>query len=277
MIVPYILTFIQSLLLSIFRIKHSPPFLLSIWVCEYQKSIFFFFWFLNDRFYFSKVHIVETCHTIGLSLLVFRILPSIDNVTGLFILNGICIVPAILNLFVSHRSNNQLLKLLTFISDIAAIFMQLSVCFIPYILPNADKISSKLLWELPLSLFLISLGYWESFTEINFFKQFRHHVKLLKKTRPKIYITVSLLKIFILITSAISFLPKTIDKQMYLHIFNDIPMGEKFHQNLGIFNEYDDLFRMTNQVYIPFLLQIISSCICYYTGRVACKVRRKKN
>ncbi|CAF2521477.1 unnamed protein product [Rotaria sp. Silwood2] len=63
--VRYLLTFIHSLQLLIYCIKRSPPFSLAIWV-----------------------HFVEAYHTAGLSLLAFRILPSIDNVSGLIILNG---------------------------------------------------------------------------------------------------------------------------------------------------------------------------------------------
>jgi hypothetical protein len=160
--------------------------------------------------------------------------------------------------------------------------MQLSICFIPYILPTIENISSELRWQLPLALFLISLGYWESFVEINFskkyfFKLLQYNVKLLKKTRPKVYVTASLLKIIVLIISAIYFLPKTIDKNLYLQIFKQIPMGESFHHQLDLYNESDDLFRMTNEVYIPFIIQICSSCVCYYTGRIACKVRRRQN
>lgn len=224
--------------------------------------------------FFSKVHIVETCHTIGLSLLIFRILPSIDNVTGLFLLNGVCIIPAFLNLFSSHHTRNQVVKILTYVTDIASIFMQLSVCFIPYILKPSEQVSTALRWQIPLALFLVSLGYWESFAELNFSKWLEHNIKLLRKARPKVYITASLLKIFVLIASAIYFLPTTIDRNLYLQIFQQIPIGDKFHRELGLFDEYDDLFRITSEVYIPFIIQIISSCICYYTGRVACKVRR---
>ena len=34
MLVPYVLTFLQSLILSVFFVKHSPPFLLALWVSE---------------------------------------------------------------------------------------------------------------------------------------------------------------------------------------------------------------------------------------------------
>jgi chitin synthase len=239
----------------------------------------FYSYFLSANLLF-KVHLVESCHTIGLSLLIFRILPVIDNVTGLFILNGVCIVPSILNLFSSNPDRNPGLKILTLITDIASVLMQLSVCLIPYILKTTETITNDLRWQLPLALFLISLGYWESFLETNFSKKhvckwFQYNIRLLKKTRPKVYITASLLKISVLITSAIYFLPKTIERNMYLQVLQRIPIGEQFHQQFTFYDQYEDLFRVTHQVYIPFVIHVISSCICYYTGRIACKVRRK--
>ncbi|CAF4572915.1 unnamed protein product [Rotaria sp. Silwood1] len=124
---PYLLTFRNSVQLSICYIERSPSFFLAIWV-----------------------HIIEECHTAGLSLLVFRVLSSIDNVTGLFIFNSVCIIPAILNLLSSHRGLNRTMKILTFLMDIASVFMQLC---------------------LPLALFLISLGYWETFAQTRILKQ----------------------------------------------------------------------------------------------------------
>ncbi|CAF2375628.1 unnamed protein product [Rotaria sp. Silwood2] len=259
MSVPYLLTFMHSVQLSVFCIKHSPPFFLALWV-----------------------HIVEACHTAGLSLLVFHILPSIDNVTSLFILNGVCIIPAILNIFSSHRGLNRTLKVLTFLTDIASFIMQLTVCFIPYILSAKEELSNEFQWQLPLALFLISLGYWESFIETRIskqclFKWFQNGIRALRKTRPKIYITASLLKIFVLITTAIYFLPKSIDRKLYLSIFEQTPIGYSDRNSSrvlggGRFDEHEDLFRIAYEVYIPLMIQILSSCICYYTGRIACKV-----
>ena len=179
------------------------------------------------------------------------------------------------------------MKTLIFCTDICSLLMQLSICFIPYLLPNKDRSSNSFQWQLPLALFLISLGYWESFMETRlskqkFFQWFQHGIRALRKTRPKIYITASLLKLFILIASAVYFLPKSIDRNLYFRVFERTPLG--IHRgNIprvlggGVFDEHEDLFRITYEVYIPFLVQIISSCVCYYTGRIACKVRRRLN
>jgi hypothetical protein len=206
-----------------------------------------------------------------------------DNVTGLFILNGVCLVPAILNTFSPHRGLNRTMRTLTWITDIGSIFMQLCVCFIPLILPDRDPVSYALHWQLPLSLFLISLGYWESFTELriskhSFFSWFQHGVRSLKKTRPKIYVTASLMKLFILILTAVYSLPESIDRKLYWQIFERTPIGYGEMTNrrvvgAGRFDEHADLFRVTHEVYIPCIVQILSSCLCYYTGRISCKVR----
>ncbi|CAF4379747.1 unnamed protein product, partial [Adineta steineri] len=162
------------------------------------------------------------------------------------------------------------------------VIMQLCVCFIPYILSVKENTASGLSWQLPLALLLISLGYWESFIETplskkRFFKWFQNGIRALKKTRPKVYVTASLLKIFVLISTAMYFLPEAIDRKMYLRIFERIPIGYT-HSTVsrvvggGIFDEHEDLFRITYEAYIPLIVQVFSSCICYYTGRVACKV-----
>jgi hypothetical protein len=176
------------------------------------------------------------------------------------------------------------MKTLTFLTDIGSLLMQLCVCLIPYILPTKDKIPSELQWQLPLALFLISLGYWESFAETRISKRrflmwFQRGIRSLKKTRPKIYVTASLFKLFVLIATAVYFLPKSIDRRMYLHIFEQIPIGYNDANTRrilggGHFDEQSDLFRVSYEVYIPLIVQVLSSCICYYTGRIACKVRK---
>ena len=176
------------------------------------------------------------------------------------------------------------MKVLTFVTDIGSFLMQLCVCFIPYVLPRNERYSNEFQWQLPLALVLVSIGYWESFTETRTPKQtplkwFQNGVRALRKTRPKVYITASLLKIFILITTAIWFLPTPIDRKLYLYVFEEIPIGSSDENaarilGRGLYDQNEDLFRITNEVYIPLIIQILSSCICYYTGRIACKVRK---
>ena len=173
---------------------------------------------------------------------------------------------------------------LTLVTDVASVLMQLSVCFIPMILQTTQTIPNELHWLLPLALLLISLGYWESFAEMRiskqrFFNWFQYGVRSLKKTRPKIYVTASLLKLIVLAGTAIYCLPKSIDRRMYMQIFERIPLdasGSQSRRGLGsgFYDEQADLLRATFEVYVPFLVQIVSSCVCYYTGRIACKVRR---
>ncbi len=44
------------------------------------------------------------CHTLGVALFVFKALPNVENMFGLFLMNALCIVPAILKvIFASTR------------------------------------------------------------------------------------------------------------------------------------------------------------------------------
>ncbi|CAF0791818.1 unnamed protein product [Didymodactylos carnosus] len=264
LIVPYILTFIYSVSLSLFYVKKSPPFLLFIWV-----------------------HIMESLHTCGLALFVFKVLTVVDNVTGLFIMNGVCFIPALLKLlFASRRDLNRTLRTLTLAVDVMTLIMQSCVCFIPYILyyynneqfRTLSKSKKDLLWSLPLSLLLISFGYWESFAVVRHPKhrisdRLLRAIHLLKKTRPKVYITASIWKIIIIVAATYYFLPSTIPKKAYFNLFKNITMGNYTTKTtVGGYSVKEDIFKVSYEVYLPMIVQIISSCVCYYTGRIACKV-----
>lgn len=199
-------------------------------------------------------------------------------------MNGVCIVPAFLNIFSSHRHLNKTMKTLTWLSDIATVLMQLSIFFIPYMVETKAPNPTSIRWQLPLALCLISLGYWESFAEIrpskqHFMQWFHHGIRMMKKTRPKIYITASLVKMIVLILIAFHFSPDSINISTFREIFDHVPIGQNRNSDQrlmasGLFSEQTDLFRSSKEVYIPLLVQVISSCICYYTGRIACKVTK---
>ena len=74
-----------------------------------------------------KTLIVEVCHTLGVALFVFKVLPNVENMFGLFLMNALCIVPAILKvIFASTRGMTRFKRFVTFLFDIIAIVCQLS-------------------------------------------------------------------------------------------------------------------------------------------------------
>lgn len=62
---------------------------------------------LHDIFHFvsCQVFIMENLHTVGLCLLIFRILPEQDVIRSAMLLNGTAILPAILKLTMSSSSS----------------------------------------------------------------------------------------------------------------------------------------------------------------------------
>ncbi|GFR89942.1 chitin synthase [Elysia marginata] len=171
------------------------------------------------------VLVVETVHSLGLCLFLFRVLPCLDTVRCLLLMNALCSIPAILRLFATKRSEDPRRRLITILLDILALLMQLSAYVIVLASmksecvkssskdtegplkeaeedhgPNMTYSLSNMSWEIPLSLLLISVKWWENFCDkdisvsclhipVKMYKDSLHHV------RVKCYILVSLWKI----------------------------------------------------------------------------------
>ena len=126
-----------------------------------------------------QVILFETLHSIGLSLLVFLILPSFDAIKGSMVTNSVCLLPGILLLLKNrskgsnksnHSEQNQRdsidsLKQKTEknieIIGIVAIVCQIIALIIWPIITYYDHIHQ--FWSLPIALILISMCWWENF------------------------------------------------------------------------------------------------------------------
>ena len=78
---------------------------------------------------------VETAHSFGVSIFVFRVLPKLDVARGILLMNAVCTVPCLLKLFLSKTNRNSvsaLKRLIIFILDAVALLMQCSVFGIVY-------------------------------------------------------------------------------------------------------------------------------------------------
>ena len=149
--------------------------------------------------------IIETLHTIGLCLLVFIVLPSLDNaVQMLMFLLGVALIPSWLKIFV--RPDNEERLVLHIILDILALLVQLSVLIVwPLVIslsPDSEgKYSPLLSWSIPTSLFLISFRWWENFVDgdSRFPDRIREQLTILSgklnRSRTKVQLVLSLWKI----------------------------------------------------------------------------------
>ncbi|XP_033113952.1 chitin synthase chs-2-like isoform X2 [Anneissia japonica] len=172
--VPEILTFIHNTIKSVFGILKAP-----------SLPLFF------------KVCIIETLHCIGLTLFVFRVLPYTSIELAIGLMGGVCIIPGLMKTFFnddydSHRAFKILKKLFTFLVTI--IFQLAPLIAIPW---TPGYTGTK--WELPLSMFLISFRWWETYVTCNVrflwwtlpLLDFKNE---LRRARCKTYVGISLWK-----------------------------------------------------------------------------------
>ena len=82
---------------------------------------------------------VETLHTFGMALFLFKILPNVENVTGLFLMNALCLVPAVLKaVFDSKRGLTRLQRFVTLFLDLLAIALQATALILFKFVGNFD-------------------------------------------------------------------------------------------------------------------------------------------
>jgi hypothetical protein len=101
---PYLFTFFDSIFKSLFGNKPWPT----------LRILFL-------------VLVVETAHSFGISIFVFRVLPKLDVARAILMMNAVCTVPGILKLFLSKTNVSPFKRLIIFIMDLCAVLMQCTV------------------------------------------------------------------------------------------------------------------------------------------------------
>jgi hypothetical protein len=245
-----------------------------------------------------KTTVIEVCQTFGVSLFIFKVLPCVENVTALFLLNTVCLIPAIFKMaFSSKRGMTRLKASIIVLFDLIAILCQLGVCFIFLIRKFDYKTkSSQFNREQPDRFFilyvvgstlLISLGWWETFAAVRFSTNrvtvfVQTQINELRKHRSKVYILISPIKIALIYLFGYLLLPTKLQMQyaFFDNIMNMTSTAENNNNSpqtatstaSSMPKASDDLFFANNHCYMPFLFHVISSAICFYTSRIACKV-----
>ncbi|CAG9769089.1 unnamed protein product [Ceutorhynchus assimilis] len=140
--------------------------------------------------HFLMIFVPETAHTIGLALLFFYVLPDLDVVKGAMLTNCLCFVPAVLGLL--SRNNKESSRFIKVIMDLIAISAQ-ATGFVWPIIERTD------LWIIPVTIFLISLGWWENYiskhSPLPFIKKIGKMKESFDSTRYFTYMFMSIWKI----------------------------------------------------------------------------------
>lgn len=113
-------------------------------------------WKYPTTFEFIMLALTEILPTIGSCLLVFIVFPELDVIKAAMLTNGICLVPGVVA-FIS-RKPSKVRHTLSLTLDIAAIAMQVTALLA---WPIVEQ--KPILYVIPVSLCLISIGWWENF------------------------------------------------------------------------------------------------------------------
>ncbi|XP_033733062.1 uncharacterized protein LOC117322317 [Pecten maximus] len=223
------------------------------------------------------VVLVEMLHSIGVSILAFRILPELDVVRGVLLLSCTCMVPSILKPLCSSTKNPKMRykssvgKMFEFLLDVLAALGQLLaipvvVLYEYYIDNRAFVEDNRKILELALALFLCSLSYWENFIDDRFCGALKETNKLqiamlglkfdLQECRPIVYVVATPMKIAVTVVVAFLYLEQ--DRHLELQWAFDIMLGRTDESSLN---------------YTSVACLILSAYIGHYIAYTACKLQ----
>ncbi|XP_065208101.1 chitin synthase chs-2-like isoform X5 [Planococcus citri] len=271
--VPELGTLIRSLRICFFKSWRRPPLKDFVFVCG-----------------------METLHTIGVASLVFNVLPSLDVVKGAMITNCLCFIPAFLTLTsrnargVSTRSDKSELYAKIAMDVIAVGAQTTGFVLWPLLEKQRDPVE---LIIIPITLFLVSCGYWENYvTKYSLFGLMRPLWRIkdrLKHTRYFSYIFISIWKMFCFFCCMIVF--TFLKNENITNLFSLYSAGFSDHKikvleikPVGDGLTLPDLAEIVptgetveidadyNIIIYVLLAQIFCSYFCYIFGKFACKI-----
>lgn len=235
---------------------------------------------------FTIMFLTETAHTVGIALLVFYILPDLDVVKGAMLTNCLCFVPGILGLL--SRSNKESQRFFKVIIDLVAIAAQATGFVVWPIIENKPH-----LWVIPVSILLISVGWWENYASkhspIPFIKYLGKMKAEFTSTRYFSYMFISVWKcICFLLSIMFILLIKEGEFGFFFSNFNDAfgihPITiQEIKPVLGgtSLPDISDLIPTGEDTTIPstewtpqyiLLINILGSYLCYIFGKFSCKI-----
>ena len=235
--------------------------------------------------------ILECLQTFGMSLLLFRVLPSTDFFRGLVISFAICQIPSLLKVIVHEkRPNPSVSEVVAIIMNIAAFLVQVSA--IPFFtvgdfmmegnqviregfngtlkIETPIIISNKCEWELPVSIILISIGWWENYVSGEWtvfgritipFKQWR---SILQDVRETSYFLIGPFKIGFCVGLA---------KLLTNNTPFILPAATEFNATVSKFSSKAEEVGVS---YSLMFIQLGSGIICTYLAGLACKLHMQR-
>ncbi|XP_066260725.1 chitin synthase chs-2 isoform X1 [Euwallacea similis] len=236
--------------------------------------------------HFLLVCLPETAHTIGLALLAFYVLPDIDVVKGAMLTNCLCFVPGVLGLL--SRNNKESSRFIKVIMDLIAISAQATGFIVwPIIENRAD------LWIIPVTILLISMGWWENYiskhSPLPFIKRLGKLRESFDKTRYFNYMFISIWKILVFFLTIlfvlliregeVAFFFTEFSESFNVHPITVLEIkpvlgGTVLPDISEIIPTGDDTVISSNDwspIYV-LMISILASYLAYIFGKFACKI-----
>ena len=249
--------------------------------------------FLKFRF---QLLILECLQALGACLILFRVLPATDMFRGVIITFAVCQIPCLLKVIVREkRPNPSFSEIMGIILNVLAFVIQMgSIPFFVYkefaltgnhslvegvnatsYIKTEVTLTHEMEWELPVGLFLFSLGFWENYVSGDWtifgkvhvpFKQWR---KILQDSRDTSCILVYPLKIGFMVLLARLL---TFNTDFRLSTNEEIIITENGTETITVGDSVEEHFRSYSLMY----LQIVSGIVITYLSGLACKLHMQR-
>lgn len=240
---------------------------------------------------FFVLLVIEGLQTFGMCLLLFRVLPSTDFFRGLIVTFAVCQIPSLLKVIVHERRPNlSVSEIVAIIMNIAAFLVQVSA--IPFFsvgnfimqgnysimeaynetttLRTSVTLNQTCDWELPLSLILLSIGWWENYVsgEWTVFGRitipFKHWRSILQDVRETSYFLIAPFKIGLAILMA----------RLITNNTNFVVLGtDEFNATTS---KYSSKAEEIGVSYSLLFIQMGSGIVCTYLAGLACKLHMQR-
>lgn len=253
------------------------------WFRSARKSIFKL-WKMEEIHFWDVVSlfVTEMCPAIGSAILVYVVLPELDAVKGAMLTNAVCFVPGIISMF--SRNPASVEDNFKMILDIISIVAQASSFVVWPLVEDNPK-----LYMIPLSVILISLGWWENFVSEDsplLLIQYLGKKKMEFKTKTYfLYCFIAPLKclfffcttlvIFQVSEGRIDFLFDEFSRSFEDHDINVteiLPILPPLYDNAIASGRYPIITTSVWTGVWVWLINIAATYICYAFGKFSCKV-----
>nr|ALM23646.1 chitin synthetase 2 [Leptinotarsa decemlineata]AMN92726.1 chitin synthase 2 [Leptinotarsa decemlineata] len=240
--------------------------------------------------YFLPICVTEILSAIGSAVLVFGVFPELDVIKGAMLTNAVCILPAILAMLSRYSSlkNRKMETTFKWILDIVAILSQ-ATAFVVW--PSVEN-KTSLYILIPVSLILISIGWWENFisdnSEIDFLNNLGKNKKEFQNSTYFSYCIIAPMKCLIFFCAALFILwSRQGGVDLLFNDFNDIFSThylnvseiEPIVGSSGI--DYMDAVATgygivkETSIWVPlvvWMINCLTTYLCYAFGKFACKI-----